>query len=231
MQVQGISKQTFNGGFRLKNLETSIREELPSVVEKRGKQIFYDFEKQGDVFVLCREKLDKHYADFIKKHNLKFEYYPTISTSTRALDCEEPEGLTGMLKELQPPFITNFRKMKELIHEKSIPDRPIHPDVIKKEEIIENDNKLLEKAGIEFGKAKHSVEKSIHIIEDYNQKIYVSPQSKYGIKYVLQQPKSIEQRVERYAISQDGKILANFRTPSEITQFKKNFNATLPAQS
>ena len=59
------------------------------------------------------------------------------------------------------------------------------------------------------------------------ERAFISPASKNGFKYVMYMPESLEENVKRYAVASDGTILAEFKTPQEILQFKENVNAAL----
>lgn len=230
MQIQNSSNINFQGGFRFPNMKTTAKNQLPELF-KKGKQIFYDFEKKGDVFLLTRPEKDYIVAKFISKHKLKFEYYPEISTTTRALDSEIHEPLTNMLNELKPKKITNEKEMMGSIKErhksanleKSIKIPAVSP------ERLEADNRVLTKLGIDIPEAKHSMTDNVHTIvsKQSGEKVLISASSKNGFKYVMYTPKSIEEPVRRYAVTSDGMILAEFNTPTEIVQFKRNLNATI----
>lgn len=230
MQIQNTSNINFEGGFRFRNMKTTAREQLPNIF-KKGKQIFYDFENKGDVFLLTRPEKDYAVAKFIDKHNLKFEYYPEISTTTRLLDCEIHEPLTEMLNELNPKVITTKKGMldsiKGRLKDTSLANKtlnsPIDPNLL----VI--DSKILSNLDINIENAKHEVKDGLHVIsgKGTREKAFVTPPSKNGFKYVLYQPDSLDEEARRYAVASDGMVIAEFKTPSEILQFKRNVGATL----
>ena len=233
MQVQNSTNINFQGGFRFRTMKTSAKTELPNLF-KRGKQIFYDFENKGDVFLLTRLDKDYHVARFIKKHKLKFEYYPELSTTTRQLDSEIHEPLTEMINELKPKKITSFDEMicsiKERLRAENIAKSGLRPGI--DPERITTDSKILSELGINVQNAKHSVKDGLHMITGKNgEKALVSAPSRNGFRYVMYQPKSIEEEVRRYAVASDGMVIAEFKTPNEIAQFKRNINATLTKEA
>ena len=230
MQIQHTSNTNFQGGFRFVNMKTTAREQLPNIF-KKGKQIFYDFERKGDVFLLTRPEKDYAVAKFIDKHNLKFEYYPEISTTTRALDCEIHEPLTEMLEELNPKVITSkkdmFASIKANLKEVSLANKTLTSAI--EPSTLEVDSSILSKLGIDIENSTHEVKDGLHIISGngVREKAFVTPPSKNGFKYVMYVPESYEQDVKRYAVTSEGAVLAEFNTPTEILQFKRNVSATL----
>lgn len=229
MQVQNSTNTNFKGGFRFPNMKTTARTQLPSIF-KKGKQIFYDFERKGDVFLLTRPEKDYDVAKFIKKHRLNFEYYPEISTTTRQLDSEIHEPLSEMLSELKPHKISNFEDMmlniKAKLRAENIAKSGLKAGIDPAR--LETDDRLLLNVGISISKGKHMIKDGIHMITGSNgEKALVSAPSKNGFRYIMYQPKSLEEEVKRYAVASDGMIIAEFKTPNEIAQFKRNVNATL----
>ena len=106
MQVQNINGTTFQGGFRFRGMSEEARLSMTEALPKRGKQIFENFENNGDVFLVVRDELDIKVAKFVNKliqagKNLIYEYYPEINTKC-GLDCEEHEKLSNLLKNYTP---------------------------------------------------------------------------------------------------------------------------------
>lgn len=230
MQVQNSNNINFQGGFRFPNMKTTAKNQLPNVF-KKGKQIFYDFEKKGDVFLLTRPEKDYAIAKFIQKNKLKFEYYPELSTTTRSLDCEIHEPLTEMLNELNPKKITSEKEMMETLKAKARAENEALQQALPKisPERIEEDARILAGLGISIKDAKHEIKDGLHTLKSTttNEKAFVSAPSKNGFRYIMYVPASLEEEVKRYAVASDGMILATFETPTEITQFKRNLGATM----
>ena len=98
MNIQRTSNQNFCGGFRLRNVSDEVKTKIPELINKRGKQVFNNFENTNDVFVVVRDKYDRIVAKFIKDNGISLEYYPQISTKS-GLDTECPELLSELLKK------------------------------------------------------------------------------------------------------------------------------------
>ena len=221
MNINNIGSTNFKGGFRFPNMPAEAKEKLPEVVKKR-RQIFDNFEKSGDVFYTVRDKSDGKLIKFIQNHNLTFEYYPQISTKS-GLDTEEPQKLSKLLKDTRPTPITTLTQLKKAISGRKNDGKTL----LASDKDIE---KIFETLELELDKVKTTVSPSgCKIVKDLEtgEKIWISPASKNNIHYVLIEPKSLEQNVERYAISKDGQILAEYKSINGIKQFKENFNSTL----
>lgn len=221
MEINNTYNTSFKGGFRFPNMPQEAKEKLPELIRKR-KQIFDNFEKEGDVFYLVRDSWDKRVMRFIQEHKLKFEYYPQISTKS-GLDTEEPEGLTKLLKKLKPKPVTTITQLRKAI------STNIQASLVKSPE-EENIKRIFDALRLDFENYKSSTSLNGCIVLtdiESGKRIHISPASKNGINYVLVEPKSLDLCVERYAIAEDGQILAEYKTPDGIRQFKKNFNDTL----
>ena len=221
MNITNNYNTNFTGGFRFPNMSIEAKDKLPELVKKK-RQIFNDFENQGDVFFVVRDFQDKNVLEFIKDNNLKFEYYPQISTKS-GLDTEKPEILSQLLQNMKPQKVKTLEQAKKIIKSKISASKTVQT----KDSNIETIFKAL-KLDIKNPKTTTSIS-GCKIIEDpeTGKKVWISPESKYGINYVLIEPKSLDFNVERYAISKEGEVIAIYNSPDGINQFKKNFNATL----
>lgn len=221
MQINSIDNINFNGGFRFKNMPAELKETLPEFI-KNKRQIFYNFDNTGDVFYAVRNSADFKVMRMIQKNNLNFEYYPQISTKS-GLDTEKPEGLTKLLKRFKDKAITSKTQLKKAVMANIQADKvkPLNDD---------NINKILNVLKLDFKEYKTSSNPNgckIITAKNTDKRVLISPPSRNNINYVLVEPKSYDNNVERYAIADDGQILARFCTPEQITQFKKNFKSTL----
>ena len=54
---------SFKGGFRIRNIGEANKAELNNLFKKR-KQIFDNFENEGDVFITLRDEMDKKMYKF-----------------------------------------------------------------------------------------------------------------------------------------------------------------------
>ena len=218
MQAQINYSTSFKGGFRFKNMPLEAKKQLPDLLGK--KQIFYDFEKQGDVFLVTRDLSNYKVGQFINKNKLDFEFYPSINTKC-GFDDEMPNVLSKFITNLKETPITTRNQLKKFF------------SIKKKSKFIENKspsyvNNILNSLCIEN---KHNIKniKGVCVIDDteFQRKILISPPSKLNIHYVKIEPKGIDKKVERYAIDSDGNILTTFQTPEAMKIFNSRFNSLI----
>lgn len=218
MLINNLNSTSFSGGFRFKQMPIEAKYELPNVI-KKGRQIFYDFENKGDVFMLTRGEKDYAVIKFIRKNKLESVYYPELNTKM-GMDDEKPEELSKLIESLKPQAITTLAQMNKT--------RPLSPDSININE--KNDLlKILKNFNMDLNDYKLAENKgtlTLLSIDD-SKKIRISPKSINGFRYVMIEPKSLEENVLRYAIDPSGEIIAEYRTPDEIRQFKTNFSNTI----
>ena len=119
MQINNLSSTNFQGGFRLQNLSPEVQAKVPNIVNKH-RQIFNNFERQGDIFLSVRDGADFKVANFIKKHKIAFEYYPNINTKSK-LDNERPWELTNLIAITQEAPIKTLGSLKNFLVKKSLP--------------------------------------------------------------------------------------------------------------
>ena len=219
MQTNKITDTNFKGGFRFRQMPSSAKKDLTEFITTK-KQIFNNFENIGDVFLVTRDKTNFKVAQFIRKHNLKFEFYPTINTKC-GLDAEMPEKLTQLISSIKEAPITTKSKLKkaldnqrktEFIEYKS----PKYVDIILKSLCIDNKHPITEYKG---GK--------IITDNEFNRKIFISPPSKLNIHYVMVKSNDRYGEVLRYAIDSQGNMLARFKSPDAIKIFNKRFSSLL----
>lgn len=219
MKIDYSRKTNFQGGFRLINLSPEVKEQVPSIIKKH-RQVFDNFEKQGDVFLVVKDVANTKVAKFIKDNKINFEFYPTINTKS-GLDTERPCDLTNLIANIKDTPITNFSQFRKNVvmqkREKYITNNsPEYIDKILKTLCIDN---------------KHQINniKGVMVITDkeYNRKILISPPSKLKIHYVKVESEILDNPIERYAIDSNGNILATYQTPNGIMTFNKRFNDLL----
>lgn len=219
MQINNYSNTNFQGGFRFTQIPATARNELAEYITTK-KQIFNNFERQGDLFLITRDRTNHKVAQFIKRHKLDFEFYPSINTKC-GLDTQEPEGLTQLLATIkEEPIRTLTQLKKSLVKQKRTKhieeNSPQYTDKVLKVLCIDN---------------KHPTKniKGATIISDkeFNRKIYISPPSKLNIHYVKVESMLADKSAERYAIDSDGNILTKFQTPDAIKIFNQRFNKLL----
>lgn len=218
MQVQNNSIN-FKGGFLFRNMPTAAKEELPNLINK-GKQIHYGFEKPKNIFYIVKDSYDTTVKNFIKLHNLKFEYYPLINTANAAQEGH-PEIVTNLIKDKKMKPIKTFNEMEKLL--------------IKERENRgwKNNNNdipyIFDKLRIDINDFEVNYSKGARIItpKDKSCRITISPTSELGMTYVIIEPKSLEQKVCRYILSPEYEILEEYNTPEGIILFQKMFKKTL----
>lgn len=217
MKTDNVSSINFNGGFRLKSLNPEIRAKLPEEISKKGVQIFDNFEKPKDVFVLARDKYDLRIAKFIRENKINFEYYPQINTKS-GMDSEKPELLTKLIENLES--ITSMTQLRKAISNRnSLVEQ-------KSSEYINNILKAL-KIDNPCGTIRSKHGAKIIDNKDFERRIIISPPSVHNIHFVIIQPYSLDKNEERYAINSAGDILATYKTPAGIKKFSENFKNTL----
>ena len=219
MQINNVSNTNFQGGFRLINVSPKVKNELPNVIKKH-RQIFDNFEKQGDVFITVRDEANKKIIKFIKDNKIDFEFYPTINTKS-GLDNEKPSELTNLIEQIKDVPIktmTQFRKYTDAMHRKHYIKKhaPEYTDKILKALCIDNKHPVKEVKGAIIVSDK-----------EFNREILISPPSKYNIHYVKVVPKGVDGMVERYAIDTDGNILSRYQSPNGMKMFNNKFNSLL----
>ena len=96
MLINNLNSTSFLGGFRFKQMPIEAKNEFPNVI-KKGRQIFYDFENKGDVFILTRGEKDYAVIKFIRKNKLESVYYPELNTKM-GMDDEKPEELSKLIE-------------------------------------------------------------------------------------------------------------------------------------
>ena len=203
------SNTNFQGGFLFPNMPKTSRPRLDNIA-KRGKQIFDNFEKEGDVFLVIRDKYDKRVFGLIQKYDLKYKYFPEISTKS-GLDSEQPEGLSKLL--LNPPT-----PQKEKISEKKTNPQAYIFNILNSIKIRIDNPKVKEKSGMT-------------IIDSPNSRVEViispiSKESKYYVK-VLPKISMPDFSARYYEVPQNGEPVSEFRGPNSIIQFSRLFKGTL----
>ena len=211
---------SFKGGFRVLNIGEANKSELNNMF-KRGKQIFDNFEHEGDVFITLRDSLDKKMMRFIKDKGLNFEYYMKINTHS-GLDNERPQELSRLLSVYKDPVVKTLEKLKEVVNAK---DRNIIDLFEPKLCTPSVSERIVRKLHISFNPKNLSQKKKLMVYNDrpFNRKVLISPENKFGDYYVVVMPNSKNLSQERYLVSKKGDIINPYNTPDAIITFSKNF--------
>lgn len=218
MQIQNNYSVNFNGGFRLKGLTPELKELTVTSIPKH-RQIFENFEKQNDMFILCRDISDYGVNKFARANNIELEYYPQINTKS-GFDSEEPEILSKKLKRLMP--VVSKTQINKIIAEK------IRMHKVKKFADYSINN-ILSALCMEVEGKEISMVKGAHVIKDkeFARKVIISPLSNAKVHYVSVIPDSANEEIKRYAFDTRGNVVSTYQTPDGIKTFNKAFNETL----
>lgn len=218
MQIQNNYSVNFNGGFRLKGLTPELKELTVTSIPKH-RQIFENFEKQNDMFILCRDISDYGVNKFARANNIELEYYPQINTKS-GFDSEEPDILSKKLKRLMP--VVSKTQINKIIAEK------IRMHKVKKFADYSINN-ILSALCMEVEGKEISMVKGAHVIKDkeFARKVIISPLSNAKVHYVSVIPDSANEEIKRYAFDTRGNIVSTYQTPDGIKTFNKAFNETL----
>lgn len=204
----------FTGAFILKPNNAQTKEIIPNII-KKGRQIFYNIKEEGDVVLVTKDKYDKSVRDFIEAENIKFRYYPEISTKS-GLDDEVPSRLKTLLN------IKNNCIVRTLsILDKFIPNNPLH--LSKQSEYI---HEAMNTLRLNISSAKIEIDdKGLFIIKDKaKQRTIKSTGFKNGMSYICIIPDSPTQASRRILVGKNGKeIIKEYNTPKEIKDFLKTF--------
>lgn len=216
MHINRTTQTNFQGGFKFPQMPIEARTELGNFITTH-KQVFENFTRKGDVFLVTRDRTNFKVAEFIHNHNLRFEFYPSINTKC-GLDTEKPEGLAELLSTIKEEPITSKTQLKKNLTRQKLMERikdksPQYIDNVLKALCIDNKHPIKNYNGI-----------SIISDNEFQRNIFITPPSKLKIHYVKVEPVSLDKTVERYAIDTDGNILAKFQTPDAIKTFNERFN-------
>ena len=219
MQVTNIDNFSFRGGFRFINMPDEARVKLVDL-SKKGKQVFYDFENKGDVFLVTRDNLNFKVGKFINEHNLKFEFYPQINTNC-GLDNEIPEALSKLLKSMNiRPITTKSQLKKVLSMQNSVKDQnTTSPQYV--QDILE---------GLHIVKdLKYMNIKGVYVFNDpeFERKIHISKPLANDMFLVLVEPYSSSKPSKRFLTDIKGNIVKVFKTPDEIHKFYNDFRNSI----
>ena len=106
------SANTFKGGFHFKNVDTITRKTLPGIIRKNNRQLYFNLKEPGDMFLVTHDSDNHKVVDFIKSNNLKFDFYPNISTAN---NIREPETLLEKINQQKNSIIRKVDFIKSPI--------------------------------------------------------------------------------------------------------------------
>lgn len=214
-----ISTNTnFKGAFRINYNKTisGTREYLEKNLSSTKGMVIYDnFVAPNETLYILRNSKDYDFAKFIEKNNLEFEYFPEISTNLRITKNE----LLSNIQTKKFTIIDTVSKMMDFVTNNRM-------NVRAKRALVKTHEKILKNIfhNLKDNKAKDS--KGIVTLEDKatGEMIKISPKSKFGISYIYHKPALENEGIKRYAVDDEGNILARFDSPSSIIKFGENFS-------
>lgn len=234
MQINFNNNINFNGGFRFPQMNQTGKE-LLETLPKRGKQIFYDFEKQGDVFLILKDKKDLKFAKKARDMGITdCIYYPEINTSG-GFDEQLPDVLSEALKGKKAEPINRVKKYRTIDDDGNIiiidpakvkpaPPKP-NPDFI---------TNILNALSISTDGIHIQDKYGSKIIEDATGKIkvYISPANRNKVRYVYVDKRCSDysdeaHKITRYAIKSGGTIVKRYAEFEDIQPFMLSYNSLL----
>ena len=223
MQINKNSNTNFTGTFILKTKNKQIKNEIPNII-KKGRQIFYDIKKDGDVVLVTKDKYDYRVKNFIEASSgkLKFEYFPEISTSS-GLDEQIPSKLKNLLEIKNNCVINNMKTLNRFLNEKKL-------HLSKQSEYLYNAVDTL-RLYIEDAKIVINEKGLFEIRDNVKNRTIKSTGFNNGAAYVHIIPDSPAQESKRFMIGKNGKeLIKEYNTPKDIFDFLKIFKKAIEAE-
>ena len=229
--TQNNNSVPFQGAFLI-NYKThyyngedkALRAGFENVIGKHKRQIFDSFNgKYGHTMYVLKNSKDYDAANYIIRNKLNFKYYPEIDTGLR-FEPDRPQDVANVINKLHPQMIRTTDKLIEFVsnfREKSRQRIDSHLSVVDK--ILET-LKFDRKSG---KKVKHA--NGVTSITDENsaKKIFVSPRSKLGSRFVFVNPNNNYDTIGRYVFDEKGNQLAIFTPPDGIKIFDEEFKKAI----
>lgn len=210
--------QSFKGAFLIKAIPDKIKPQLTELFPKH-RQIFDNFQNNGDVFLVVKNSKDLLAANFIKENKFQFKYYPELNTKS-GFDSEKPQAVSDIINSTKPKVITSIKEMFEFL-------KPINKSL----KTVQSDNisQILTSVGLDAEDVKIKGFKGYKLVTDKEGKVVarISPSGKFGMKFVFIEPKNAEASPLRYAVDNNGNIVAQYSSFKGIKQFRDNFNAAV----
>lgn len=211
------SNINFNGAFKIdfnKTLTGTRKYLEKSISGTKGVTVYDDFGSSNNTLYILRNSKDYDFAQFIKKNELEFEYIPEIDTTTK----QSKKELLSAIDEKKVTIIDKISTMIDFVTNNRI-------GIQAKKPIVRTHEKLLKNIfhNLKDKKAKNS--QGIVTLEDKatGEMMKISPKSKFGMTYIYHKPALKNEAIERFAVDDEGNILASFNSPSSIIKFGENF--------
>ena len=222
--ISNLSPLSFKGTFLIDYKKTlpNMREEMENTVAKHGRIIFDNYAGDNTVLYVMKDSKDYATANFIKRNELKFKYYPEMSTKLQ-FENSQPEIVKDYIKTNKPKVINKMSELMEYINKnrnrnKAIPNS--HLGLYKQ---------ILKKLDIEIDGIKHKDAKGVTTISNKkdDEFVYFSPKSKNGVTYVYAKLNKVISPIRRYAVDEQGNILHTYKSVDAIIKFKEKFNEAI----
>ena len=214
MQINNTSYIEFKGMYHIPSPNNQTRETLPGII-KKGRQLFYDIEQEGDMIIVTKNKYDSKIKDFIETNNLQFTYYPEISTQS-GLDDREPNKLKQLMQ-----ILNNCTIKKLSILSKFIPSKELH--LSEQSQYIQESLNTLR---LNVDGAKIEIDDNgLFIIKDTcHRRTVKTPGFHSSHAYFIIIPDSPNESSQRFLLGKNGKeIIKQFESPTELRSFNKAF--------
>ena len=214
VQVTNNQKTSFQGTFVVHPKSKEVKDAIPTLL-KKGRQIFYDIKKEGDVAIVTQDKYDKRIFQFVKDKGLIFSYYPEISTKS-GLDTEKPEILRALIKKQRNCIVFDPKPLEKFMaNNKNHLKNQI-------EYITEAINSL--RLNVENFRIKLDETGKFIIRDDAKQRTIKSTGFNNGMGYFYIRPDSLWADTHRFLIGANGKqIIKEYSSPEELRAFNKAF--------
>lgn len=230
MQITQINNSPqFSGSFLINYKKTlpEMREALENTIGKHKRQIFDNYNgKENHVMYVMKNSKDFDVANFILKNELKFKYYPEVSTKQQ-FEPDKPEDVIAYIKTTKPKLIQKCNELSDFISK----NREICRQ--RKDSHLSIIDKILGSLHINKAsgkKVKNSNSVTVFTENETGKKVFVSPKNKYGTSFVLVNPNNSYEEVSRYAFDDKGNQLRMFEPPHGIKIFKDKFNEAIRYQ-
>lgn len=194
----------FKGGFHVREVSPFMKTNIQQLTQ-RGCKAFYNFAKQGDVFILAPESMNQDISATLKKvFNKNFNFYPNFT----------------------PDIFNTSKLIKKVLEFVNLP--PVYNKVFsrfndrlaKKLDILEE---IGYKADIDNSLIK--MYKGVTKINDLkNERQFVISPTKDNKTYVKVLPHSKTEDIEYYIVDEKiGAIRQKITNPDQMIEFNRNF--------
>lgn len=217
MKTNNISNTGFKGAFILRPQSAPTREAIPNII-KKGRQLFYNIKKEGDVVIVTKNKYDSKIRDFIENEKIQFTYYPEISTKS-GLDDQEPSKLKRLLNINNNCVIKSLPLLNKFLDNK--------PHLCEQSKYIHETLNTL-RLNVEDAKIEIDDKGIFTIRDDAHKRTLKSTGFRSGMTYVFVRPDSVTQSIQRFLIGKNGKeVIKKFETPNEMLAFNRAFRKAI----